>query len=159
MSDGLPGEIGRTGKPGWVGREEAVPEAASVARIIRGGLSSVIVEAAMKAYELEIPGILTWKFKTLEEAVNRTVPLMIRCIPAVQISRLDAGGGPSVVMRLDSEGGACPFCRAAESVIRIWSDMERFDRLRVCRDCRRSFREYPSRVCGADVIKQDAGRG
>jgi hypothetical protein len=115
--------------------------------------------AAMKAYELEIQGILTWKFKTLEEAVERTIPLMIRCIPPVQISRMDAVGGPSVVLRLDPEGGACPFCGGMESVIRIWSDIERFDRLKVCRDCRRSFREYPSRVCGAEACGRDEGKG
>jgi hypothetical protein len=117
------------------------------------------VEAAMKAFEMEIPGILTWKFKTIEEALNRTIPLMIRYIPPVRISRLDAEGRPKILMRLDSDGGACPFCRATESVIRIWSELERFDRLKVCRDCKRSFREYPSRVCSADACSRDAGKG
>ena len=100
----------------------------------------------MNSYELEIPGILIWKFKTLEEAVRRTLPVMVRSIPSVHIFRLDADARQGVVLRLDADGGACPFCRGTESVIRVWSEVERYDALRICRNCRQSFKETPSRI-------------
>ena len=111
-------------------------------------------EASMHRYEMEIPGILTWRFKTLEEAVNRTLPVMVRSVPSVRISRIGEDGRPKVVLRLDADGGTCPFCRGMGSVIRIRSEVERYDALKICRDCRRSFREYPSRICGLDPAIQ-----
>jgi hypothetical protein len=108
----------------------------------------------MNSYELEIPGILTWKFKTLDEAVCRTLPLMVRSIPSVLISRMDKDSRPKVVLRLDADGGACPFCHGAETVIRISGDVERYDALKFCRSCSRSFKEHPSRICGPDACNR-----
>jgi len=110
----------------------------------------------MHPYEMEIPGILTWKFKTLEEAVSRTLPVMIRSVPTVRISRIGEDGSPKIVLSLDADGGACPFCRRPESVIRMRSEVEKYDALKICRDCRRSFREYPSRACGPGALNRGA---
>jgi len=125
----------------------------------RGGLSSCIKEAAMKLYEMEIPGILTWKFKTIDEAVSRTLPVMVRSIRFASIFHLEEDGRQNIVLQLEADEGSCPFCRGAESLIRIWSLLERYDALKFCRECYRSFREYPSRIGGPDGRGSDASHG
>jgi hypothetical protein len=92
-------------------------------------------------FEMELPGMLNWKFGSLDEAVNRTVRLMIRSVPIARIYNLNEDGErEGISLWLEKCGVACPSCLEEEAVVLMSGVPEKYDELAVCRKCQCSFK-------------------
>jgi hypothetical protein len=92
-------------------------------------------------FEMELPGVLNWKFSTLDEAVSRTVRLMIRSVPVARIYILNEDGErEGISLWLEKCGVACPSCLEEETVVLMSGVPEQYDELAVCRKCHCSFK-------------------
>jgi hypothetical protein len=97
--------------------------------------------APVMHFETELPGVLIWKFGSLDEAVSRTLRLMIRSVARAEIHALNEDGSrEGILLRLEKCGVACPSCRAQESVVLMSGVPPQYDELAVCRNCLGSFR-------------------
>jgi hypothetical protein len=94
----------------------------------------------MKHFEFEIPGIIIWKFTTIEDAILRTIHLMSSLNTGVYIYHLQRDIRQGVVIRLEKDGNACPFCGSGDMLVRVWSTLAQYDDLLICRVCRQSFK-------------------
>lgn len=95
----------------------------------------------MMHFEMELPGVLNWKFSTLDEAVSRTLRLMIRSVPVARIYNLNEDGErEGISLWMEKCGVACPSCLEDESVVLMSGIPEQYDELAVCRKCQCSFR-------------------
>ena len=109
--------------------------------MFRRGVDSV------KRFELEIPGVLNWKFTAIDDAVIRTVRLMVNSIQYACIYQLnEEGSRDGILLWLEKSGIPCPFCSDNETVVRISGVHEKYDELSICRKCERSFRDPPTSV-------------
>jgi hypothetical protein len=92
-------------------------------------------------FEMELPGLLNWKFGSLDEAVSRTLRLMIRSIPAARIYQLNEDGErEGIFLWLEKCGVTCPSCRAEDMVVLMSGVPAQYDELAVCRKCECSFK-------------------
>jgi hypothetical protein len=97
--------------------------------------------ASVMHFETELPDALSWKFGSLDEAVSRTLRLMIRSVPMAVIHALNEDGSrQGVLLRLEKCGVACPSCLAQEAVVLMSGVPPQYDELAVCRNCLCSFR-------------------